>query len=107
MPSSSPPDRRSREAQGPPSLKEVAGLPLIGFRQCRSIHLVENRFRDAGLEPNIVFRSDDNGTIQGLVAAGVGAALVPLLAVDPGQPVAPPSALNDVPPRADRHRLAP
>jgi DNA-binding transcriptional LysR family regulator len=36
----------------------------------------------AGREPKIVFRSDDNGTVQGLVAAGVGAALVPRLAVD-------------------------
>ena len=83
----------------PPSLKEVAGLPLIGFRQCRSIHLVENRFRDAGLEPKVVFRSDDNGTIQGLVAAGVGAALVPLLAVDPGQSGTAVLPLDVVPPR--------
>ena len=58
-------------------------MPLIGNRQCRSIHQIENRFRDAGLEPHIVFRSDDNGTIQELVAAGVGVALVPLLTVDP------------------------
>ena len=59
-------------------------MPLIGNRQCRSIHQIENRFRDAGLEPHVVFRSDDNGTIQELVAAGVGVALVPLLTVDPG-----------------------
>ena len=58
-------------------------MPLIGNRQCRSVHQIENRFRDAGLEPRIVFRSDDNGTIQELVAAGVGVALVPLLTVDP------------------------
>jgi len=67
----------------PPSLREVAAMPLIGNRQCRSVHQIENRFRDAGLEPRIVFRSDDNGTIHELVAAGVGAALVPLLTVDP------------------------
>lgn len=30
------------------------------------------------------FRSDDNGTVQGLVAAGYGVALTPLLAVTPG-----------------------
>jgi DNA-binding transcriptional LysR family regulator len=82
-----------------PSLKEVAALPLIGFRQCRSIHLVENRFRDAGLEPRIVFRSDDNGTIQGLVAAGVGAALVPHLAVEHGHAGTAVLPLNVVPPR--------
>jgi DNA-binding transcriptional LysR family regulator len=29
-----------------------------------------------------VFRSDDNGTVQGLVGAGMAAALVPLLAAD-------------------------
>jgi DNA-binding transcriptional LysR family regulator len=82
-----------------PSLREVADLPLIGFRQCRSIHAVETRFRDAGLEPRIVFRSDDNGTIQGLVAAGVGAALVPLLSVDVGHEGTAVFGLADVPPR--------
>ena len=30
------------------------------------------------------FRSDDNGTLQGLVAAGFGVALTPLLAIAPG-----------------------
>jgi DNA-binding transcriptional LysR family regulator len=82
-----------------PSLREIAELPLIGFRQCRSLLQVENRFRDAGLEPRIVFRSDDNGTIQGLVAAGVGIALVPLLTVEPAQEGTTVLALADVPPR--------
>ena len=91
----SPMARRRR----PPTLREVAGLPLIGFRQCRSLHQVERRFRDAGLEPRIVFRSDDNGTIQGLVAAGLGAALVPLLAVEAGQDGVSVLGLADVPPR--------
>jgi len=31
----------------------------------------------------VVFRSDDNYTVQGMVAAGIGVALVPLLTVDP------------------------
>jgi molybdate transport repressor ModE-like protein len=95
----------------PPSLREVAGMPLIGNRQCRSIHHVETRFRDAGLEPHIVFRSDDNGTIQGLVAAGVGAALVPLLTVDTSHEDTAVLGLADVPPRrigiawhSDRYR---
>jgi len=35
-----------------------------------------------GAAPRIVFRSADNGTVQGLVAAGVGSALVPSLTVD-------------------------
>jgi DNA-binding transcriptional LysR family regulator len=95
LPADSPLARRRRH----PTLREVAGLPLIGFRQCRSHHQVETRFRDAGLEPRVVFRSDDNGTIQGLVAAGMGAALVPLLSVDPGQEGIAVKGFADVPPR--------
>jgi DNA-binding transcriptional LysR family regulator len=95
LPGDSPLALRSR----PPSLAEIADLPLIGFRQCRSLTQVENRFRDAGLEPNVVFRSDDNGTIQGLVAAGMGAALVPLLSVEPAGEGVAVLGLADVPPR--------
>ena len=83
----------------PPSLRELAAMPLIGNRQCRSVHQIENRFRDAGLEPSVVFRSDDNGTIQELVAAGVGVALVPLLTVDPAHEGTAVIGLAGVPPR--------
>ena len=65
-----------------PSLREISDLPLIGNRTCRTTQAVEQRLHMAGREPKIVFRSDDNGTVQGLVAVGVGAALVPRLAVD-------------------------
>jgi DNA-binding transcriptional LysR family regulator len=34
----------------------------------------------------VIFRSDDNGTVQGVVAAGLGAALVPRLTVDESDP---------------------
>ncbi len=58
------------------------------------------------------FQSDDNGTLQGLVAAGFGAALVPLLAVSPGDDRVRVMELESaVPPRVlavvwhrDRHR---
>jgi DNA-binding transcriptional LysR family regulator len=75
----SPLARRDR----PPALKELAGERLIGYRHCRSSDLVEAQLRAAGVEPNFVFRSDDNGTIQGLVGAGVGIALMPRLTVEP------------------------
>lgn len=87
------------ERAKPPSLREMAAMPLIGNRQCRSVHQIENRFHDAGLEPRVVFRSDDNGTIQELVAAGVGVALVPLLTVDPGHSATAVIVLPAVPPR--------
>ena len=70
----------------PVTLRELAGVPLIGFRQCRTVVQVENVFRARGLDPKVVFRSDDNGTVQGLVAAGVGSALVPQLTVAENDP---------------------
>src|SRR5438552_3518202 len=44
-----------------PSLREIAALPLLGFRSCRNEHRVDAHLRAQGLEPNVVFRSDDNG----------------------------------------------
>src|SRR5439155_1512437 len=58
--------------QSPPSLREIGDLPLIGYRQCRSMEGIETAIRRVGRDPNVVFRSDDNGTVQGLVAAGIG-----------------------------------
>ncbi|MFN2470380.1 MAG: LysR family transcriptional regulator [Gaiellaceae bacterium] len=69
-----------------PTLREIAAQPLIGFRQCRTVVQVDNTFRSRGLDPNVVFRSDDNGTVQGMAAAGMGSALVPRLTVDPNDP---------------------
>lgn len=60
--------------------RELAALPLIGYR--RPDDGVEAFLRSRGLEPEIVFRSDEGGTVQGLVGAGIGFAVVPLLGVD-------------------------
>ena len=76
-----PADSELAERDGPPTAREIAALPLIGFRQCRSLHQVESYFTSRGLELDVVFRSDDNGTVQGLVGAGFGNALVPGLAI--------------------------
>lgn len=67
---------------GPVGLEEVAGLPLIGHVTCRMLPRVEAALRDQGVEPNFVFRSDIIGTVQALVGAGVGSAIIPRLAVD-------------------------
>jgi len=42
---------------------------------------VVRRCHAAGFEPNVAFESDDYQTVQGLVAAGVGVALIPELAL--------------------------
>ena len=66
----------------PPTLAEIAELPLIGFRQCRTTKTIEAHFHDRGLAPEFVFRSDDNGTVQAMVGAGLGVAIMPRLTVD-------------------------
>ncbi len=66
----------------PPSLREVAELPLIGARLCRSRQHIHEQFRTRGLDPTYVFHSDENNTVHGLVAAGAGIGLIPKLAVD-------------------------
>jgi DNA-binding transcriptional LysR family regulator len=71
---------------GFPSLDLIGDQKLIGFRSCRSTKWVENQLRMAGKEPNFVFRSEDNGTVQAMAGAGLGSALVPLLAVDTEDP---------------------
>ena len=65
------------------SLADVGDLTLIGNRACRSTALAEGELAQRGVGLDVAFRSDDNGTVQGLVGAGFGVALVPLLATDP------------------------
>lgn len=66
----------------PPTLKEIALQPLIGFSSCSAQDSLEAYLSASGRTPNIVFRSDNNGTVQGLVGAGVGVSVAPLLTVD-------------------------
>jgi molybdate transport repressor ModE-like protein len=67
-----------------PSLAEIGALRLVGHTQCRGLQRVESQLRARGAEVEYVFRSDVNATVQSLVAAGIGAAIVPALAVDLG-----------------------
>jgi molybdate transport repressor ModE-like protein len=95
-----PPGSKLAEDGRVPKLRDILDHPLIGFRTCRTTRQVEDRLRQAGSEPQIVFRSDDNGTVQGLVAAGVGLAIVPRLTVDPTDESVEVIDLGDrVPPR--------
>jgi molybdate transport repressor ModE-like protein len=82
-----------------PTLRELGREPLIGYRQCRSNDAIEQSMRRAGSEPNFVFRSDDNGTVQGMVAAGVGIAIVPRLTLTPTEDVEIVELGDLVPPR--------
>jgi DNA-binding transcriptional LysR family regulator len=68
------------------SLREIGEQPLVSNRFCRSVEQVHDHLRARGVQPQVIFRSDDNGTVQGVVAAGLGAALVPRLTVDESDP---------------------
>jgi molybdate transport repressor ModE-like protein len=79
-----------------PSLRDVARLDLIGHKNCRTLARVESAFR----QPlRFVFKSDHNQTVQALVAAGVGAALVPRLTVDENDGATRLIELPKLPPR--------
>jgi molybdate transport repressor ModE-like protein len=82
-----------------PSLVEIGALPLIGNLSCRGLARVSEQLRARGTEPRFVFRSDVNATVQALVAAGIGAAILPRLAVDPADPVVVSYELPGIPPR--------
>jgi DNA-binding transcriptional LysR family regulator len=68
------------------SLRHVARLPLIGFSDPDLDAELLSHLRRTGFEPSFVFRSNDNPTIQGFVAAGLGYALMPRLTVDEDDP---------------------
>jgi molybdate transport repressor ModE-like protein len=91
-----------------PSLEQVAAEPLIGFRSDRTVEPVEAAMHGAGVQPRFTFRSDDNTTVQGLVAAGVANAILPRLTVDEADPRVVVRELGGlVPPRViaiGRHR---
>jgi DNA-binding transcriptional LysR family regulator len=81
-------------------LEELAGAPLIGHQDCVCHDMVEQGFRNAGISTAYVFRSNDNGAIQAMVRAGLGVAVMPLLAINAEDPAIGISALD--PPLPDR-----
>jgi DNA-binding transcriptional LysR family regulator len=63
-------------------LKDLAGESWIGTTDaCSCGELVRSHCIRMGFEPHITFESDDYLAIQGLVAAGVGVAMIPTLAL--------------------------
>lgn len=65
-----------------PSLRDLDGQDMVGYQAGQTWFQAESYLRSLGIAPRMVFRSNDNGTVQAMVAAGVGVALLPLLAVD-------------------------
>ncbi len=92
-----PADSEQARAGRPIGLRELARLPLVAYSKPEEGG--EAHLRARGLEPRIVFRSDESGIVQGLVGAGIGYALVPLLTVEQGDPDVAVLDVTGVPPR--------
>jgi molybdate transport repressor ModE-like protein len=69
------------------SLRELADDYWIqGVRSGSTLEVLPTACRAAGFEPKIAFQTNDFMTVQGLVAAGVGIALIPDLAMPTVRP---------------------
>lgn len=62
--------------------EHLAHAPMIGEHPCSTQERIDQGLRDAGITPRYVFRANDNGAMQGMVRAGLGPAVMPMLAVD-------------------------
>ena len=83
-----------------PSAGDLAGLPMVGYQHGTNQDHAEEFLLGQGVRPRVVFRSNDNGTVQAMVGAGLGFALAPLLAVDENDPkVRLLQLVESVPPR--------
>jgi len=91
-----PADSALLDRPSPPSYREIAEHDLIGHKHCRTLAKIEAGF---GRPVRFVFRSDHNQTVQALVAAGVGLALVPQLTMDPEDESTALIELPKIPPR--------
>jgi DNA-binding transcriptional LysR family regulator len=63
-----------------PTLAEIAAMPLIAYHRTYG---AEALLLARGLTPNVVFRTDERQTLQSLVGAGLGVALVPTIGSGP------------------------
>jgi DNA-binding transcriptional LysR family regulator len=95
----------------------LSGAPMVGEHiTAIAGDTIEQGLRAMGVKPRYVFRSNDNGAIQGMVRAGMGPAIMPLLAVDTADagvvvkrldpPIAPRTILVAVPLGVTRSRAA-
>lgn len=92
----------STNDQAGPSVPTASldGQPMIGQAPCSCQLMIDDCLRQSGVEPDYVFRSNDNSAVQAMVRAGMGRAILPYLAVDPHGAGLTISALDPpIPPR--------
>ncbi len=88
-------------ADGPYPTAALSGTSLIGYPPSSCQLAIEDGLRACGVDPTYVFRTNDNGAQLAMVRAGMGWAVMPLLAVDTRDPAIDIRMLAPaVPPRA-------
>lgn len=87
--------------EGPLVLEELSGRPMVGQPKGDTCGIeVDQGLERLGVTPNYAFRSHDNSAVQGMIAAGVGVAVVPLLTVDLNDPATEVRlTIPEIPPR--------
>jgi DNA-binding transcriptional LysR family regulator len=75
--------RRDDFPEGPVHLKRLDGVQMVAFPPtlCDGGR-VDASIAAAGVNPVVVFRTQDNGAVLSMVRAGMGSAIMPRLAVD-------------------------
>lgn len=63
-------------------LETLGEIDLVACRVCGANAEIERILRSHGVQPRVVFRAEDNRLLQGLAAEGIGAAIMPYLAID-------------------------
>jgi len=79
VPAGSPQARRKQI-----TLDDLHGRPVLGFSCVGSQRRLEQTAAEAGRRLDVVLRADETATLHALVAAGAGVAVLPKLAIDPG-----------------------
>jgi DNA-binding transcriptional LysR family regulator len=74
------------DAPDPYPTARLGDTPMVGEQECSCQRVVERGLLEHGVTPKYVFRSNDNSAVQAMVRAGMGAAVMPLLAVDTADP---------------------
>lgn len=62
--------------------RDLPDVPLVTYGRMRQVHAIENRLGRPELARQILLRSNDNATLLGLVAEGMGVAVISWLSVD-------------------------
>jgi DNA-binding transcriptional LysR family regulator len=96
-----PADWSIAQDEGAVSTEVLGSIPLVGTCDAGSSARLDTELRVHGVEPRYVFRSGIQSAAQALVAAGIGAAILPRLCVDTSDERTVAIDLSDlIPPRS-------